>query len=356
MNMMSNKAMIAMSGGVDSSVAAHLMKERGFDCVGATMKLFSKDNTGDARNVAHKLDIPYHVFDFSDEFESMVIRRFIEAYEQGDTPNPCVACNRHIKFGILLSKAMEMGCDFLVTGHYARIEWNGERGRFSLKKALDDAKDQSYFLCSMTQERLARTLFPLGEMRKKDVRGLASAQGFLNAQKRESQDICFITGESYAAFIERRAEYAGRSHEPGNFINFENKPLGRHRGLIRYTIGQRKGLGIASPHPLYVCAKNALDNTITLGNEAMLYSSTVTAGEFNWIHPRPVQPVRVKARTRYRQMEQWATVVSAEGDSVRIEFDEPQRAAAPGQALVLYDGDEVVGGGTIETNGLLRSH
>jgi tRNA-specific 2-thiouridylase len=277
----------------------------------------------------------------------MVINRFIEAYESGDTPNPCVACNRRVKFGALLSKAMELGCDFLVTGHYARVEWDGGRERFSLKKALDDAKDQSYFLCSMTQEQLSRVLFPLGGMKKTDVKAVAAEQGFLNAQKRESQDICFITGENYADFIER---HTGKNYPPGNFINFKGEPLGRHNGLIRYTIGQRKGLGIAYSHPLYVCAKNVRDNTVTLGGEKMLYTAAVSAGSFNWIRSKPACPVRVKAKTRYRQAEQWGSVVSAGDDFTRFESDEPQRAVAPGQALVLYDGDDVIGGGTILRN------
>jgi len=343
------KGMIAMSGGVDSSVAAYLVKELGFDCVGATMKLFSnEDSSDDARGIAYRLNIPHYVFDLSNEFDTLVIQKFIESYECGDTPNPCVDCNRYIKFGKLLSRATELDCDFLATGHYARIEWDGERGRFSLKKALDDAKDQSYFLCLMTQEQLARTLFPLGGMKKKEVRDVALAQGFLNAQKRESQDICFIADENYADFIEQRTGNVGKSHEPGNFINFEGKLLGRHKGLIRYTIGQRKGLGIAYANPLYVCAKSVDENTVTLGDEKMLYSTIVTAGSFNWIRPKPVCPIRVTAKTRYRQAEHWAAVVSAEDDFVKIEFDEPQRAIASGQALVLYDGDEVVGGGTIK--------
>ena len=339
--------MIAMSGGVDSTVAAYLTSRLGFDCFGATMKLLSNVDIGpDARDAAYKLSIPHHVFDLSYEFESIVVRRFVEDYERGNTPNPCIDCNRCVKFGTLLSRAMELGCDFLVTGHYAGIEWNDETGRFSLKKALDREKDQSYFLYSMTQEQLARVLFPLGGMRKKEVRDVAMTQGFTNAQKRDSQDICFVTGAygNYANFIER---HTGKRQAPGDFIDLEGKPLGRHKGLIHYTIGQRKGLGIAFSHPMYVCAKNAHNNSITLGSEEMLFSTTVAADSFNWIRPRQTAPVRVTARTRYRQAEQWATVVSIEDDFVRIEFDEPQRAVAPGQALVLYDGDEVIGGGTI---------
>jgi len=340
------KAMIAMSGGVDSSVTTFLMKERGFDCIGATMKLFPNgDISDDARGVADKLVIPHHILDFTDEFDAAVVQKFVEAYESGDTPNPCTDCNRHIKFGKLLSTAIELGCDFMATGHYARAEWDSEKNRFSLKKAMDNAKDQSYFLYSITQEQLARVIFPLGDMNKKDVRDMAAAQGFLNAQKRESQDICFIPNGDYAEFIER---YTKKSQTPGDFIDFEGKPLGKHKGLIRYTTGQRKGLGVAHSHPLYVCDKNIKDNTVTLGDEKMLYSTTVEAGSFNWIHPMPVCPIRVMAKTRYRQAEQWATVVLAEDNFVQIEFDEPQRAVATGQALVLYDGDEIVGGGTIK--------
>ena len=350
--------MIAMSGGVDSSVAAYLTKQLGFDCIGATMKLFSNEDitvgksapccslkdTDDANGVAYRLGIPHHVFNFAYDFESMVIRRFIEAYERGYTPNPCVDCNRYVKFGALLSKAMELSCDFLVTGHYARIEWDGERSRFSLKKALDDEKDQSYFLYSMTQDQLAHALFPLGEMRKKEVKDVALTQGFLNAQKRESQDICFIADGRYADFIE---QYTKKTYEPGDFINSDGKPLGKHKGIIRYTVGQRKGLRISSPHPLYVCAKNARHNTIALGDEKMLYSTTTAADSFNWIRPKPAVATRIIAKTRYRQTGQWATVVAVGDAFVRIEFDEPQRAVAYGQALVLYDGDFVIGGGTI---------
>jgi tRNA-specific 2-thiouridylase len=368
---MNGKAMIAMSGGVDSSVAAYLMKARGCDCVGVTMKLFSNEDIGvedsaccsvkdtdDARGVAWRLGIPHYVFNFSGDFEREVIRRFVAAYGRGDTPNPCVDCNRYIKFERLFSRARLLEYDFIVTGHYARIEWDGEKGRFSLKKALDGAKDQSYFLYALTQEQMAHTLFPLGGLRKAEVREIARAQGFLNAQKRESQDICFVPEGGYADFIER---YTGERGEPGDFIDASGKVLGRHRGQIRYTVGQRKGLGIAFGSekgerskrgerlPLYVCGKNPADNTVTLGGEEALYSRALLAGEFNWVAPPPPPetPLRVAARTRYRQDERGATAERLGDGTVRVEFDEPQRAVATGQAVVLYDGDDLVGGGTI---------
>jgi tRNA-specific 2-thiouridylase len=347
--------MIAMSGGVDSSVAAFLMKEQGFDCVGVTMKLFSNADVGmdrddvccslkdtdDARDVAYRLGIPHYVFNFSADFIDQVIRRFVEAYENGRTPNPCIDCNRYIKFDRLFSRAMDLEYTFVVTGHYARIEQDGT-GRFLLKKGLDDGKDQSYFLYSMTQEQLAHTLFPLGALRKKEVREIASAQGFINAKKHESQDVCFVTEGNYADFIEH---HRGKSCPSGNFIDAEGSVLGRHKGLIRYTVGQRKGLGLSFPRPMYVCGKNLRDNTVILGDEKCLYSRVLFADDLNWIVP-PSPIFRVRAKTRYRQPEQEATV-RVEGDRIRVEFDEPQRAIATGQAVVLYDGDAVVGGGTI---------
>jgi tRNA-specific 2-thiouridylase len=354
---MTAKAMIAMSGGVDSSVAAYLMKIRGCECTGVTMKLFSNEAVGvedsaccslkdadDARSVAWRLEIPHYVFNFSGDFERQVIRRFVEAYGRGDTPNPCVDCNRYIKFERLFARARLLEYDFIVTGHYARIEWDGEEGRFALKKALDASKDQSYFLYSLTQEQMAHTLFPLGGLRKTEVREIAREQGFLNAQKRESQDICFVPGGGYADFIER---YTGEKARPGDFTDRAGRVLGRHKGRIRYTVGQRKGLGIAFPRPMYVCGKNSADGTVTLGGEEDLYSRALLAGDFNWIVRPPEAPIRVAARTRYRQAERPATAERLEDGSVRVEFDEPQRAVATGQAVVLYDADGIAGGGTI---------
>ncbi len=357
---MNKKAIIAMSGGVDSSVAAYLVKESGYDCMGVTMKLFANEDIGvsrdysccslsdveDARSVAYKLDIPYYVFNFSGRFEEDVINRFVYAYENGITPNPCIDCNRYLKFDKLYRRAQELEYDYVATGHYARIEHDEASGRYLLKKAVDGDKDQSYFLYSLTQEQLSHTLFPLGGMTKPDVRKIAEANGFVNAQKHDSQDICFVQNGSYADFIE---DHTGKHYPEGDFIDKNGNTLGKHRGVIRYTIGQRKGLGIAFSHPLYVCDVNPTDNTVTLGEESDLYKTSLTAKDINLISlPYIEQPIRVKAKVRYRQPEQWATVTQLDSDTLHIQFDQPQRAITKGQAVVIYDGDTVVGGGTIQ--------
>ena len=357
--MMGRKALIAMSGGVDSSVAAYLMKQQGFACIGVTMKLFANEDVGvsrehaccslddveDARSVARSLGIPYYVFNFSERFREDVIDRFIAAYENGRTPNPCIDCNRYLKFDQLYHRARTLGCDHVVTGHYARIERDDQTGRYLLKKAADHEKDQSYVLYSLTQEQLAHTLFPLGGLTKPEVRAIAEAQGFINARKHDSQDICFVQSGSYADFIEG---YTGRQYPEGNFVDQNGSILGRHRGIIRYTIGQRKGLGLALPEPMYVCAVHPAENTVVLGRESALYTRVLTAGEVNLISlPSIDAPMRVKAKVRYRQLETWATVTQTGADTIRVEFDCPQRAVTAGQAVVLYDGDTVIGGGTI---------
>lgn len=356
---MKPRAMIAMSGGVDSSVAAFLMTEQGYECIGATMKLFRNEDVGvpqghtccslddveDARQVAQTLGMPHYVFNFSDRFKEEVIDRFVHAYENGQTPNPCIDCNRFLKFDKLFTRAREAGCDCVVTGHYARIDHDEQSGRWLLKKALDTNKDQSYVLYSMTQEQLAHTRFPLGGMTKPEVRAIAEAHGFLNAHKHDSQDICFVQNGSYADFIE---EYTGRHYPPGDFVTHDGRIMGHHRGIIRYTVGQRKGLGLALPEPLYVCAVDPTANTVTLGTNADLFTTTLTANELNLIAvPRIEQSTRLKAKVRYRQPEQWATVVQTDDDTLSLTFDEPQRAITRGQSVVLYDGDVVVGGGTI---------
>lgn len=353
---MNNKVIIAMSGGVDSSVAAFLMKEKGFDCIGATMKLYENDDIGisrektccslddieDARAVARRLSMPYYVFNFKDEFEEKVINKFIQTYENGGTPNPCIDCNRYLKFEKLFQRMYELDYDYVVTGHYARIE--EKDGWFYLKKAVDSTKDQSYVLYSLTQKQLSHIKFPLGEYSKNEIREIAEEQGFLNARKKDSQDICFVPDGDYSSFIER---YTGKKYLPGNFVDKNGNILGKHQGIIRYTNGQRKGLGVAFGHPMYVADKNIVDNTVTLCTSDELFSKTLDAVNFNWIIKNPESKIKCNARVRYNMKEQPATVTVLENNKVMVEFDEPQRAITKGQAVVLYDGDTVLGGGTI---------
>ncbi len=354
---MSKKALIAMSGGVDSSVAAYLMLKRGYDCTGVTLKLFdndesaaektccSLDDTEDARSVCLKLGIPHYVYNFKDIFDEKVVGRFIAAYETGATPNPCIDCNRFIKFGKLFQRAEELGFDCVVTGHYASVEYNENENRYLLKKAPDINKDQSYVLYSLTQRQLAKTVFPLGEMTKEQVRALAEEMGFINARKHDSQDICFVPDGDYARFIE---EYTGKSYPGGDFVDESGKVLGRHKGIIRYTVGQRKGLGLALPQPMYVKEKNLEENKVVLCPNSELFSRELLAGELNLIaFDKIEQPLRVSARVRYNQKEQPATVYQLDDSTIRVVFDVPQRAISKGQAVVLYDGDYVLGGGTI---------
>ncbi|MCI6995589.1 MAG: tRNA 2-thiouridine(34) synthase MnmA [Eubacterium sp.] len=357
---MKKKAVIAMSGGVDSSVAAYLMKERGYECIGATMKLYQNDDVGipkeqsccslddveDARQVAQTLDMPFYVLNFSDRFREDVIDRFVSAYENGRTPNPCVDCNRYLKFEKLFTRVKELDFDYVVTGHYAQIVYDEEKQRYLLKKAVDPAKDQSYVLYSLTQEQLAHTMFPLGGYSKPEVRAIAEEHGFINARKHDSQDICFVQEGSYADFIE---QYTGKKYPEGLFVDREGKELGRHKGIIRYTIGQRKGLGISFSQPMFVSRVNPKDNTVVLGPSEELFSKSFDAADINLISVDQIEgSMRVKAKVRYRQPEQWATVTQTGEDTLHIEFDEPQRAITKGQAVVLYDGDVVVGGGTIQ--------
>ncbi len=356
---MPRKALIAMSGGVDSSVAAYLMKQRGYDCAGVTLKLFDNDEVGvnpekaccsldhieDARSVCRSLGIPYYVYNFRESFKDTVIARFIAAYEEGRTPNPCIDCNRFIKFEKLLRRAEELGMDCVVTGHYARTEFDEATGRWLLKKAVDPAKDQSYVLYSLTQYQLSKTVFPLGDMTKEQTRQLAGDLGLVNAQKHDSQDICFVPDGDYARFIE---DFTGKAYPCGDFVDESGRVLGEHKGIIRYTIGQRKGLGLALPHPMYVKEKNIAENKVVLCDSDALFSRELLANDINLISVEKTdEPMRVSARVRYNQKEQPATVYQLDGDTIRVVFDEPQRAICKGQAVVLYQGDVVVGGGTI---------
>ena len=336
-----------MSGGVDSSVAAFLIKDGGDECAGAIMRLLAQSAEEDAaRSVAERLGIPFHVFPLECEFRENVIKPFIDAYRAGLTPNPCVDCNRSMKFGKFLELARGLGMSHIATGHYAVVERDAASGRWLLRRGTDLKKDQSYVLWTLTQEQLSRTLLPLGSLSKEEAREIAEAQGFSNAHKKESQDICFVPDGDYAAFIR---ETTGRADEPGKFVDEAGRVIGGHKGLIHYTIGQRRGLGLSLREPLYVRAKNAADNTVALCPESGLYSKTLTASRANFITVEKLdRPARVRAKIRYRAPERPATVEQLSEDKIRIEFDEPQRAITPGQSVVLYDGDYVVGGGVID--------
>ena len=355
---MKKRALIAMSGGVDSSVAALLMQKNNFDCVGVTMKLYDNGDVGidrsntccslddieDARSVAARLKIPYYVFNFTDEFREKVISRFVSAYENGFTPNPCIDCNRFLKFRRLYLRAAELGFDCLVTGHYAAVE--EKDGRFFLKKAADETKDQSYVLYSMTQDELAHTVFPLGELTKNDVRKIARENGFLNAEKHDSQDICFVPYGDYASAIER---FSGKNYAKGLFTDTDGNVLGEHNGIIRYTVGQRRGLLPTLPKKMYVCRVCAENNTVVLGTERELYTDKATVSDVNWISGEcPAKPFLCTVVTRYHRREAAAEVTPLPNGRAFIRFEEPQRAVAPGQAAVMYDGDYVIGGGTAE--------
>lgn len=348
------RALIAMSGGVDSSVAAVLAMEAGLACTGATAKMcsaallgdaYSEQSIRDAQEVAARLGMDFHILDATQVFASHVVADFIDCYARGLTPNPCITCNKRIKFSFLLDRAIELGCDCIVTGHYAVIRQDESTGRHLLYRAKDAAKDQSYFLAGLNQQQLARAKFPLGEYTKEQIREIAQAQGLLTAKKRDSQDICFIPDGDYMAFIRR---YTGREFAQGNFLDLQGKAVGRHCGAMGYTLGQRKGLGLAMGTPVYVCSKDMAANTVTVGPEEALYTQTLTADGWNWLpFPALTAPMRVQAKARSRHTPQPATVYPEENGLARVVFDMPQRAVTPGQAIVLYDGDMVIGSGTI---------
>lgn len=352
------KVMIGMSGGVDSSVAAFLLQKESLEVIGATMKLYnnedidfvsektccSLDDVLDAKSVCARLGIRHYTLNMTDDFKKEVIERFISAYQNGFTPNPCIDCNRYMKFSKMLHKAQELDIDYVATGHYARIEKQGDR--YILKKAVDLSKDQSYVLYSLTQEQLKVTKFPLGNYTKQQVREIAEENGFVNARKHESQDICFVPDGDYSKFIEY---YTGKTYPCGDFVDMNGKRLGEHKGIIRYTIGQRRGLGLALPASMYVVEKDVENNKVILGFNDDLFKKEVNVKNISFTACDGLdKPERLCAKIRYNQKEQPATVTQTDENHFKIVFDEPQRAITKGQAAVLYDGDTVVGGGTIE--------
>lgn len=350
-------ALIAMSGGVDSSAAAYLMQAEGFRCQGVTMRLLESDdgrNAADAEAVCRKLGIPFAAVELAREFEEAVIQKFVQVYQAGGTPNPCVDCNRRMKFSRLMEAAEAAGLYYVATGHYARVDRDPETGRWLLKKALDAGKDQSYFLYTLSQRQLARVRFPLGGMEKRQVRELAEALGFANARRQDSQDICFIPGGDYGGFLE---SYLGAAFPSGDFLDREGRAVGRHRGAARYTLGQRKGLGLSMGEPVYVCGKDMAANTVTVGPESALYAREALVEDLNWIAREDLaEPLRAGVKTRSRQGEQEALVCPEGTGRVRLVFSQPQRAVTPGQAAVFYDGDTVLGGGTIVEVGKEDGH
>lgn len=355
------RVVVAMSGGVDSSVTAALLKDEGYDVIGVSMQVWdystftspdgekfdtccSLDDIHDARRVAEGLDIPFYVVNFEEEFQRLVIDDFVGEYFSGRTPNPCVRCNQWIKFELLLKKARTLGASFLATGHYAKIE-RDDSGRYRLLKGVDQGKDQSYFLFTLTQEQLAHTLFPLGGMTKPEVRRLAARYGLRVAEKGESQEICFVPDNDYVRFLE---EARGEGLLSGDIVDSRGTVLGRHGGTYRYTVGQRKGLGIAHPHPLYVIGVDAERRRVIVGESEELYRQSLTARDVNWITPPEVSPVEATCKIRYRHRPVPCRIYPLPGRRAEVTFLEREKSVTPGQAVVFYDGETVLGGGWIE--------
>ncbi|MEW5940063.1 MAG: tRNA 2-thiouridine(34) synthase MnmA [Chloroflexota bacterium] len=350
------KVAVAMSGGVDSSVAAALLKQQGYDVIGMMLRLWSEpgkedsnrcctpDSMAQARRVAAKLDIPFYVVDAKNVFRETVVQYFLDGYARGETPNPCLLCNRHIRWTFLLDHALALGAEFMATGHYAR-RVTGDGGRVALLRAVDSSKDQSYVLHVLTQEKLQRALFPIGDYQKTEIRRIAESFGLPTASRQDSQDLCFLAGDDYRNFLQRNA---AEILQPGDIVTRDGKIVGQHNGLANYTIGQRKGLGLASPAPLYVIAKHAARNTLVVGAEDELGAIELLARDVNWVSGEaPSGPFRAEVKIRYTARPAWAEVTPETGNHARVRFDAPARDATAGQAAVFYVGEEVVGGGII---------
>ena len=351
-----SKVVVAMSGGVDSSVAAALLKEQGYDVIGMMLRLWSEpgkedsnrcctpDSMGQARRVAAKLDIPFYVIDAKEVFHNTVVQYFLDGYARGETPNPCLICNRQIRWTFLLDHALALGADFMATGHYVRIR-KDERGKIELLRAVDRSKDQSYVLHVLNQEKLARALFPIGDYPKTEIRAIAEKFGLPTASRKDSQDLCFLAGEDYRNFLQRNA---AEMLKPGEILTRDGRSLGEHTGLANYTIGQRKGLGVASLVPLYVLGKNSATNTLIVGTQEELGSRELTARDVNWLSGEtPREPFRAEVKIRYTAKEAEALVTPINRDQAQVLFDAPQRDITAGQAAVFFQGDVMIGGGII---------